>query len=92
MLAFGRAPEGSAEGDFDHLHGLFVVDDGVYVVPDRAWRRKRDAGGSFRKTASLLVYLQNDRPDGLRVTFTPDGDTDLDEDEAERLRALGYLQ
>jgi len=76
LLAVGCTPEGSTKTDFHQLNGLFIADDGVYVVPDRAWRREGDAGGSFRKTATLLVYIQNDHPDGLRVTYRPDGDTE----------------
>lgn len=70
VLTLGCGPHGAdpAEG-FAELNGLFVADDGVYVVPDRGWRREGDHGGSFRKTASLLVYIQNDRPDGLRVNY-----------------------
>lgn len=72
----GCAPNGgiAAEG-FDQLNGLLIVDDGVHVVLDRGWRKEGDHGGSFRRTASLLVFIQNDHPDGLRVTYTPDETT-----------------
>ena len=70
----GCAPNrGNVAEDFDQLNGLFIVDDGVYVIPDRGWRREGDHGGSFNKTASLLVYIQNDHPDGLRVRMRAEG-------------------
>jgi len=76
VLAVSCAPDGDsvAEG-FDELNGLFIADDGVYVVPDRGWRRDGDRGGSFRKTTSLLVYIQNDHPDGLRVSYRSESAT-----------------
>jgi len=76
LFVIGCAPQDPIEQDFNHLHGLLVTNDGVYVVPDRAWRREGVAGGSFRKAASLLVYIQNEQPDGLRVSYIPEGDTE----------------
>jgi len=69
------APEGSAYRDLSRLDGLLVADDGIYVVPDRHWRREGKFGGSFRKTASYLVLIRSDRPESLRVTCTPDEST-----------------
>ena len=65
------APEGSIQHELNHLDGVLVADDGLYVVPDHAWRREGTLSG-FHKTADLLVLVQRERPDALRVTFTPD--------------------
>lgn len=76
LLALGCAPGVPDYQDLNHLNGLLVTDDGVTVVADVAWRGEGEHGGSFRKTAALLVMISGDRPDGLRLTLTPDGATE----------------
>jgi hypothetical protein len=67
-----QEPEADGFGD---INGLFVADDGIHVVPARGWRREGEVGGSFRKTANLLVFIRGVEPEGLRVTYTPDRET-----------------
>lgn len=69
------APSPAEDRGVAALVGRFVADDGIYVLPDRAWRREGHHGGSFRRAASLLVMVHNDLPAGLRVTFFPDGES-----------------
>jgi hypothetical protein len=79
LVLAGCAPEarvGFGQAEFESLYERVVVDDGLYVFADRAWRREGTAGGSFRKIGGLLVYIQGDAPDELRVTFRPDDGTD----------------
>jgi hypothetical protein len=75
LSAAGCGTADPAYTDLDHLNGLFIGGDDVYVVPDHAWRLEGDRGGSFRKAASLLFQLSDQSPDDYRVTFSPDDET-----------------
>jgi len=67
--------ENRPEIGFEDLHGRFVADPGIYVLPDRGWRREGVRGGSFRRSANLLVLLKDDQPQGLRIRYVPEGET-----------------
>ncbi|MEE4274002.1 MAG: sulfatase [Thermoanaerobaculales bacterium] len=74
-LSVGCAREPREVG-FEELLGRFVADPGIYVFPDRSWRREGVAGGSFRRSANLLVLLEADTPQTLRITYVPTADTE----------------
>lgn len=75
LLAAGCRPEADVGNGIAGLDGLLVADQGVTVVADQAWRREGAAGGSFRKTAALLVSVTGRPSAGYRFTFHPDGPT-----------------
>ena len=67
---------GVPESDLQFMNGRFITDGAVSVFPDRHWRRHGQLGGSFRKNATLLVWIEAEAPDDLVFSFTPDGDTE----------------
>lgn len=77
VVAFGLScsPRDDGELDLEALWGRLVADDGVLVFPNRSWRREGETGGSFRRTAQLLVLVEKDRPDAIRVGFLARGET-----------------
>ncbi len=75
VLTLGCGSDELTESDFEELNGHMVADDGVYLFPNRAWRREGEIGGSFRKTGQLLVLVKKDSPDGIRVRYLPEGET-----------------
>lgn len=61
--------------DLEHLNGLFVADDGIYVAADRFWSRYKESGGRFHRVGALVVRVENTRADELVVNFAPDKQT-----------------
>lgn len=74
LFTLSCAPEVPIQHDLNHLNGVLVADDGLFVVADHAWHQKGTLIG-FHKTADLLVFVQHGPPDALSVTFTPDRST-----------------
>ena len=71
-LVLGACAWENPNEDLEHLNGLFVADDGIYIAADRFWYRYKKAGGEFRRAGTLLVHLEKDRPDELVVSYAPD--------------------
>lgn len=61
--------------DLGSLNGKLVIDDGVYVYPDRHWRLPKNGGMTVRKAGSLLVWIGGELPDLLQAEFVPAGPT-----------------
>jgi arylsulfatase A-like enzyme len=70
----GCAPQ-KAGNDLVSLNGKFVIDEGLYVYPDRHWRHRDRGGLKFRKAGSLLVWVEGEAPQHLRAEFWPAGPT-----------------
>lgn len=62
--------------DFHFLIGKVVASDGVSIVPDWRWRTHQESGGSFRKHASFLVWVETAADEDLVFSLTPDGASD----------------
>lgn len=71
-LIFGCGGD-THDGNLEFLNGGFVTGRHVSVFPDRQWHRHGQLGGSFRKSATLLVWVETAAPNDLIFSFTPDG-------------------
>lgn len=62
----------NVELGFHFLEGKMVANKGVSVFPDWRWHPYVEFGGSFQKSAKLLLWVESAAEDDLVFSFSPD--------------------